>query len=181
MYEDNLDILKEDIETYKESNRLEEIFVRAGTEISTLPESLENIYTEIFVDQDKIVDFYNEYIVVFREIKAEMSELAVEMELLKSEIETKTEEYEKQYNQLEAGIISFNSCAEIVGCFESDSAFYAKRNQLLLEKETLNLLNEEINELINKYNKKVELYNADVTESYKLQDIINSNKKVEEI
>ena len=181
VYEDNTETLEEDIATYEEKDRLEEIFVRAGTEVKSLPDNLEKMYAEIFENQDKIVDFYNNYIAVFRAMKLEMAELTSEMEILMDEINIKTEEYEKQFDQLEADIISFNSCAEIAGCFENNSVFYTRRSQILSRQDELSALNEEINVLIDEYNEKVDLYNADVTESYKLQDMINSNKKVESI
>ena len=60
-----------------------------------------------------------------------MAKLTSEMEDLMNEINVKTEEYESQYDQIEADIISFNSCAEIEGCFKSDSAFYEKRKTVV--------------------------------------------------
>ena len=179
VYKDNADVLKEDIEVYTEAERLEEIFVRAGTEIKNLPDGLEKIYAEIFEDQDKIVEYYEQYIGVFRNIKARMEVLSAEMETLSEEINEKTEEYIKQANQLEADIVSFNSCAEVAGCFRSESDFSTQREMLIARQDGLGVLNDEINMLINKYNVMVDEYNADVTESHKLQDMINSNSKVE--
>lgn len=178
-YEDNLGILKEDIETYDESERIEEVFVRAGTEVKTLPNELEKYYTEIFADRNRIVNFYDGYIVVFREIEERMQVLISEIEVLGAEINAAMAAYEAQASQLEADVVSFNSCAEVVGCFGSDSEFYLQRANLMTRQDELETLNVQINEMITEYNSKVEEYNANVTESRKLQNIINSNSVVE--
>lgn len=180
-FEANQEFLGEEIDTYDISERQEELYVRAGTEVKDLPAALEKHYAEIFKDQDGIVEFYNSYITVFREIKAEMEELMSEIEDLQEEINAKTAEYERMFNQLEADIVSFNSCAEVAGCFNNESEFYLRRNELVGRQNELNILNSEINELINEYNAKIDLYNADVTESRKLQEMINSNSRVENI
>ena len=180
-FEKNRELLEEEINTYDISERQEELYVRVGTEVKDLPEALEKHYAEIFEDQDKIVDFYDSYITVFREIKEEMDELMSEIEKLQEVINSKTVEYEKMFSQLEADIVSFNSCAEVEGCFDSESEFYLRRNKLVGRQNELNVLNNEINELIDEYNIKVDLYNADVTESHKLQEMINSNSKVDQI
>ena len=175
VFDDNQELLGDEIEPYDISEKQEELYVRAGTEIKDLPEDLERHYAEVFRDQDAVVDFYESYIAVFREIKAKMAGLLEEMEVLKEEIGAKTAEYERQVNQLEADIVSFNSCAEVEGCFVSEGEFYARRRQLVAKQGELEKLNGEINDLIDEYNVKVEEYNADVTESNKLQDMINSN------
>lgn len=175
VFEDNQEQLESEIDPYEISDRQEELYVRAGTEVKKLPEELEKHYGEIFENQDKIVDYYESYITVFREIKAKMAGLLEEMEVLKEEISAYTADYERQAGQLEADIVSFNSCAEVEGCFGSEREFYAQRKQLLVKQGEIEDLNEIINDLIDKYNAKVDEYNADVTESRKLQDMINSN------
>lgn len=180
-FEKNQAFLGEEIDTYDVSEKQEELYVRVGTEVKDLPEALEKHYAEIFKERDAIVDFYDGYIIVFRQIKAEMENLADEMEVLKAEIGVKTKEYEGMLGQLEAGIASFNSCAEVVGCFASEGEFYARRNELLAREGVLMGLNDEINNLIDEYNDRVNRYNADVTESRKLQNMINSKTKDIEI
>ena len=179
VYKNNLDILQDDIETYDEPERVEEIFVRAGTEIKILPSELERYYTDIFVDQDKIVDYYNGYIEVFRMIEERMKVLTGEMKELSAEIDAFTVDYNRQASQLEADVVSFNSCAEVAGCFRDENEFYAQRASLMARQNALVELNAQINELIVEYNSRVEEYNANVTESRKLQNLINSNSTVE--
>ena len=171
--------LADEINSYDVSEKQEELYVRAGTEVKDLPAALEKHYAEIFKDQDAVVDFYNSYITVFREIKAQMEELANEMEMLKAEIDWKTANYEAELAALEVDIANFNSCAETAGCFNSEWEFYVKRNILVARENNLNVLNNEINNLIDIYNVKVNEYNANVLEGRKLQNMINS--KAEDI
>lgn len=181
VFEANQDFLANEIDQYDISEKQEELYVRAGTEVKNLPEQLEKHFAEIFKDQDAVVDFYDKYIAVFRRMKFEMEALMQEMQNIQAEITSKTAIYEAQYAQLEADIVSFNSCAEVAGCFGSESEFYARRTGLVARQNELNMLNEEINGLIDIYNEKVELYNSDVTETYKLHDMMNSNGKMEEL
>ena len=164
VYNNNLGVLQEDVAVYGESEQMEELFVRAGTEIKNLPNELERIYGEIFVDQDRIVDYYDGYIAVFRTIREEMEKLENDMEVVNTEIQELTGDYEKRASQLEADIVSFNS--------------YDRRDELAARQNELEELNERINALINEYNKMVEEYNNNVTESHKLQNLINSSKKI---
>ena len=181
VYQNNLSVLKDDIETYADDEWIEEIFVRAGTEIKKLPDTLEKYYAEIFDDQDAIVDFYESYIAVFREIKMKMEGLASEIEVLRDSINVKMTEYENKVNQLEVDITRFNNCAETAGCFATEAEFYVQRNTLVARENELNLLNDEINNMIDDYNLKVDEYNADALESRKLQNMINSKADIEEI
>ena len=181
VYQNNLSVLKDDIETYADDERIEEIFVRAGTEIKKLPDVLEKYYAEIFDDQDAVVDFYESYIAVFREIKMKMEGLASEIEVLRDSINVKMTEYENKVNQLEVDITRFNNCAETAGCFATEAEFYVQRNTLVARENELNLLNDEINNMIDNYNLKVDEYNADALESRKLQNMINSKADIEEI
>ena len=178
VYNNNLGVLQEDVAVYGESERMEELFVRAGTEIKKLPNELERIYGEVFVDQDRIVDYYDGYIAVFRTIREEMEKLENDMEVVNTEIQELTGDYEKRASQLEADIVSFNSCAEVAGCFQNEEDFYDRRDELVARQNELEELNERINALINEYNKMVEEYNNNVTESHKLQNLINSSKKI---
>lgn len=177
VYYANLDILESDINTYDDSEKFEELYVRAGTEIKNLPAKLESHYAEFFTDQDHIVDFYNSYISVFRQLEAELNALSAEMDVLNNQITAKTAEYESRAAQLNADIISFNSCAEVPGCFASNAAFRTRRNQILAEQSALDALYNEINQLIATYNQKVEIYNEYVIKNEKLNMVINSSIK----
>lgn len=181
VFDENQDLLAPELESYDISEKQEELYVRAGTEIRKLPEALEKHFAEIFEDRVKVVDFYESYIAVFREIKAQMEKLAGEMEILKSGIDEKMVEYETGLEALKGDITSFNNCASTAGCFASEREFYRQRNELVGRENSLNVLNDEINSLIDEYNAKVDEYNADVTESRKLQNMINSKAETVEI
>lgn len=180
-YEANRDLLTEELDNYHANERQEELYVRAGTEIANLPMELENHYALFFKDQDAVVRYYNMYIGVFNNLQAEMDNLQAEMDTLKRGIDDKTVEYERRAEQLDADITSFNSCAKVMGCFETEEEFNVRRGALLSEQTALQGLYNEINDLITNYNEKVELYNADVAHGEKLNTIINSTARPQEI
>lgn len=177
IYAENGEILRDDISTYDDESRMEEIYVRAGTEIKALPDVLEKEYARIFRNQDGVVGYYEKYIAVFREVEAEMDALADEIETLADSIEEKTDGYERRLGQLNADIVSFNSCAEVQGCMKSEDEFNTRRAGLVAEQEALEGLYKEINELIEQYNQKIETYNKDVLRSNELNRIINSSER----
>ena len=181
IYLNNLEALKEEIDVYDSEEQLEEIYVRVGTEIKDLTADLEEHFGTIFQDQDAVVDFYNSYIGVFKQLDNELDRLQAEMEDLNTKIDEGTDEYQRRAGQLDADIISFNSCAEVAGCFETEEKFNAKRNQLIAEQNALNALYDEIDGMINRYNELVEQYNNNAIESNNLQNIINSHVRVEGI
>lgn len=180
-FEANQDMLGEEINTYETNQKQEELYVRAGTEVKDLPEALEKHYGEIFKNQDKVVGYYESYISVFKALEKEMDELQAEMKAMDDTLTAKTTEYEQKLKQLNSDITEFNKCAEQAGCFTSEYEFYAKRAVLVAEQEALNLMYEEISGLVEAYNAKVEIYNADVLKSEKLNTVINSTQKPQEI
>ena len=178
---ENEDALRKEIENYESSDREEELYVRAGTEIKDLPEKLEKHYADVFQNQDRIVEFYNSYIEVFRKLEAEMDSLMAEMEEIEAKVEQKSEEYKQKTEDLDHEIDVFNNCANTAGCFTSEWQFRTRRNELLAKSQALSVLYDEIDGLINKYNEDVEKYNNDVLHNNRLIKIVNSNEVVEEI
>ena len=177
----NQDILDEELETYDSEQRQEELFVRAGTEIANMPAELEKVYGEVFCDQDKVVGFYDKYIGVFREMEREMSELATRMEEIQVEIGNLSGDYEQRVDVLNGEIDGFNACAETAGCFGSEAEFYGRRAVLVGEQEALEVVYDQINGLVNQYNELVEKYNADVTRTEKLNRMMTSSVRPEEL
>lgn len=180
-FEANQSMLEGEINTYDISQKQEELYVRAGTEVAKLPDVLEKHYAGIFKDQDKIVGFYNSYISVFRALETEMNGLRGEMDNMNAQINAKMDEYERRAKQLDTDVMSFNNCAAKIDCFKSESEFYNRRAELLAEQESLGVMYDEINGLVDAYNTKVELYNADVIETEKLNTIINSSARPQEV
>ncbi len=179
VYENNRDILEEDLKIYATEEKDEELYVRAGTEVKDLPAELEKHYAEIFQDQDLIAGFYDNYIAVFREIEEETGRLNAELEALNEDLTAKINEYERRLEQFNANVVSFNACAEVMGCFGSEEEFEARRGALLSEQDALDVLYDEISASVEYYNTKVEEYNNNVTRSEKLNQMINSVEKVE--
>ena len=175
------DLLAEDLSTYDESERLEELHSRIGTEIATLPDILERHYAKYFENQDLVVDFYNSYITPFRELSDELDNLSAELERLNQEIEEKTNDYRQRSDKLSSRIDEFNNCATTTGCFATESAFYSRRNELVAEQTALDTLYENLNNLVNRYNSVVAEYNENVLRGETLDQVINSNKAKSEI
>lgn len=170
-------LLAEDLATYDESERIEELHSRVGTEIADLPDVLESYYAKYFENQDLVVDFYNSYITPFRELSDELDNLSAQLEDLNKQIDEKTEIYKSRAEQLSNKIDQFNSCADTAGCFTTESAFYARRNELVAEQNTIDAMYEELNLLVNQYNAVVAEYNENVVRGENLDQMMNSNYK----
>ncbi|MBQ6414243.1 hypothetical protein IJI28_01280 [Candidatus Saccharibacteria bacterium] len=181
VFDSHQDILSNELDAYDTSQKQEELFVRAGTEIANLPTELEKVYGEIFTDQDAIAGFYNKYIRVFKVMEAEMKELSRQMETIQGEIDRLTAEYETRVSALDAEITNFNSCAETAGCFATEWEFYSKRAVLVQEQEALEGIYNQINGLVDEYNGLVEKYNADATRTEKLNRVMNSSSRPEKL
>ena len=178
---DNQDVLEGELNVYDEAEKMEELYVRTGTEIKQLPNELEKHYAEIFRDRGKVVNYYESYIAVFRELEAEMVTLKTEMEGIEADINTKIDEYEKRVAELNAEVESFNGCAAVEGCFASEWEFNVKRNELLAKQAELGNFYGEIDQLIEEYNAKVELYNKDVVRTEDLNQKVNSTSQLEKV
>ncbi len=174
-YQDNADILKETIESYDESERTDELYVRAGTQVAKLPEELETHYAKFFADQDLIVSFYDSYIAPFNKLNEEIETLKEDLNKLETEISTRSGNLEARLRVLESNIDEFNNCAKTPGCFASQWAFDSRRSELVAEQAAINIENDEINLLINAYNAKVDAYNNNILRSSELRNSMNSN------
>lgn len=181
VYTDNRTLLEADLGTYSNDERIEELYVRAGTEVADLPEILETHYAEIFKDQDAVVAYYNKYISAFRQLEEEMNYLKSEMEQISASLDQKMAEYEAWVSQLNANISEFNACAHEAGCFSSQEEFESERSALMSEQSALESYYYEINSLIDEYNQKVDQFNDDVTHGEELNTKINSSIKPQEV
>lgn len=179
VYAENQDVLGEEIGIYPEDQRLEELYVREGTEIADLPDSLEKHYAEIFKNQDAVAGYYNGYITVFREIEKKLEELLAKAKSIEAEITNKTTEYEKEAASLNKEVGEFNECAKTPDCFSSNYVFNNRRNELLSKQNALSSMYNAINNLISDYNTVVAEYNENVLHGQALNITINSSTKVE--
>ena len=164
-----------ELDLYAEPERMEELYVRVGTEIKDLPGVLERHYREIFDDQDKIVEYYNSYIAVFREVNAAVEALKTELTDVKATLDAEVAEYEQRARQLNADVVSFNACAKTPDCFDSDSVFATRRQWLVDEQVNLKEKYASINNLVEQYNALVTEYNANIIRGQTLNQAINSS------
>ena len=176
---DNPNTIGKELETYEPDAKLEEVYVRAGTEVAKLPEELEKHFAEYFNDRGKIVKYYKSYISVFNKQKEQAEQLQAEIPELKKQINTDIKAYEAAANQLQDEIKEFNACASQAGCFQTNAAFLARRAELVAAQTELKEQNSQLNEAIADYNAKIDLYNQIVDDSRKLEEEINSNSLTE--
>ena len=173
------ELLADDLDTYDQKNRVDELHSRIGTEIADLPEELEKHYARYFTNQDLVVDFYNNYITPFKELDEEIKALSAELESANAEIEQKSANYYTRAEQLLKEVDEFNVCANTAGCFSSNATFLARRNQLIAEQTNLDGVYDEVNSLVAHYNSLVAEYNAHVLRGEELEKVINSNAEIE--
>ena len=180
VYEDSKyhESLEKDLKTYSDSERSDELHSRVGTEIKTLPDELEKHYAKYFKDQDKIVEFYQAYIKPFETLKNQIETLAETLEKTKSKIDSETSDYKSRAEALNTAISEFNNCAGTLNCFTTRADFNARRAELVAEQTAINNLYAEIDTLVKDYNAKVKEYNDNILKNKNLEDMINSNSKV---
>lgn len=164
-----------ELETYEDNMKLEEVYVRSGTEVAELPDKLEEHFAQYFSDRGKIVDFYNNYIAVFNENTEKAEKLQNEIPGLKKKINAEIKAYEAAVDELQAEVAEFNACASQAGCFKTQSEFSTRRAELVATQNELKQQNTELNEKIANYNAKIDEYNKIVDDSRKLEKEINSN------
>ena len=181
MYKENEDMLKETLASYADEDRLDELYVRVGTQLKNLPSELSEHYSKYFNNQTSIVDFYEAYIAPFNELKEKIDALGKELGTLKTAIDAETAEYETEFKTFNAAVEKFNSCASTENCFSSESAFYARRRELVADEKRLDEMFEELSDKIKEYNSKIEEYNSNILKSNSLQNIINSNSAPAEL
>ena len=176
---ENGEILDSELETYEPDMRMEEAYVRAGTEIAELPEQLEKHFAQYFKDRSKVVNYYNNYIAVFNDNREQAERLEQEIPELKAKITAEIEQYEKTARDLEQRVNEFNRCASTANCFKSQAEFATQRNQLMREQQNLQAQNGQLNGEIADFNAKIDQYNQIVDDSRKLEEEINSNSLTE--
>ena len=180
-YDNDKDIknrLEEELKNYEEDEIVDELHSRLATEVKNLPARLEEHYAKYFTDQDAVVVLYENYREPFEKLDEEFEKLSADLEAVKAEYEQKQNAYVERYEALEEAISEFNSCAETLGCFSSQAAFNARRNELVAENAALDEMYNELSVLVDDYNAKVEAYNNNILRGEELDSMMNSNSKV---
>ncbi len=180
VYNERREWFDEELETYDETDRLEEVYARAGTKLETLPEDLEQHYAKYFRERGQIVAYYQEYEMPFLELKLQLQEAVAQIEQTKTEIDQEREKYLAGVQELDEKITQFNHCAAIAGCFRSESEFARRRSELLTERTGLEEVRTKLNEKIIDNNTKIEEYRKMQQSLGRLNDAMNSNVELVE-
>lgn len=162
------------ITDYAAGSKFDELFARAGTELSDIPDSLEKIYARYFKDRKKIVALYEQYHTVFDVLSAEIETLSTDIETMRAKIDADTANYKQRAANFASEVSSFNECAAQAGCF-TQSGFDSRRAELLSERAALDAKYNEIISLVESCNAKIEQYNNNVLRTKQYSEIINSN------
>ena len=175
IYSESAD-LQEDLKIYSESERLDELHSRIGTQIADLPDDLEAHYAKYFKNQDAVVAFYTAYITPFNALSENIEKLSSDLSNLDAKIAEETTAYTEKLNALNQKVTAFNNCANTAGCF-TQSEFTRKRAELIKEQQSLAAEYDQIDADVKTYNAKVDEYNQNVLRSNNLENEINSNSK----
>lgn len=173
VYSENLEQLGV-VEDYEDGARADELFARIGTEIQNVPTELEEVYNRYFADRTNIVNYYNQYRVVFNKLSNSIKGLSDRIAELKQSIELKTASYTERSAKLATAIEEFNNCANQTGCFTSAN-FVNRRAELANEQSALATLYSQIIAETNEHNQKVTEYNQNALKINYYTSIINSN------
>ena len=169
----NAEWFKTELASYNEEAKIEEVWTRAGTKLKDLPEELEQAYAKYFQERARIVAFYESYQAPFQELQKRNEKLQTEILATKAEIVTERANYAASVAELDAEIERFNQCADAAGCFEARE-FEQEREKLMAEKARLEQRREEINEKIERNNRKVIEYQENQLALGELVEAMNS-------
>lgn len=125
-----------------------------GTEIAEISDELEDYYKRYFSDRSMVVAQHGRYYSVFEDLKRKSETLNVELENINKGVSAKRVRYVSESDALQSDILSFNARADR-GDFQSQADFSYERQILINRTSTLELLRQEINNDINRYNKLV--------------------------
>ena len=174
VYDEHRDALADDLKNYSQSEQLDELHSRIGTQIADLPAELEDHYAHYFQDQDAVVKFYDQYRAPFQELRQQLDALQQELDQLKSQIDRQSQDYSSRAEAFQREVAEFNNCANTPDCFTT-AEFNSKRAELVAEQSALGQYYQQLSRLVDTYNQKVDVYNSNVLRTQNLQNSINSN------
>lgn len=157
------DELIERIAAYEDadpSSRIPELYAIIGTELATLPETLEEHYSQFFDDRAAVVEQWREVKTLFLELEAELTRLSTELERLSLEITAEQSAATQAAAVLEADIAAFNARASRPGGYTSQSAFERDRQALVARQDALSASIDATNAKVATYNSLVEEFTA---------------------
>lgn len=183
VYRGHREWFDEELETYDDDERIEEIYTRAGTKLAELPEKLERHYAEYFRNRQQIVAYYEAYEQPFKVLQDELDELETRILAEKAQLATERRQYEQRLMILDTKIDQFNACAEQAGCFQTDAEFQSQRQVLAGTQQELEKVRDDLNERISENNDRIAEYAEKSLQLGELHNSMNSNltKAEEEI
>ena len=149
-----------------------------GTEVKKLSPELEVYYAKYFSDRQVVVELYNNYDALFKELKAQSDTLYATLTTLGVEIESRSATYSANVRQLSADIASFNARAS-AGDFDSADQFNAERSRLVVRSNVLDGERASITGTIESYNSQYAAYQKIATQIETLNSSIDSIKALE--
>lgn len=169
----------EQLESYQEEARIEEIYTRAGTRLAELPPELEVHYGKYFENRAQIVEYHQNYEAPFKELTAEIETLHEQIKTARAENDAKRTAYRQGIKDLNERIRIFNNCANTAGCFTSDAQFQRQRQALDAEQTRLEAERVELNQQIDENNARIREYENLRTSLGELNQAVDSRIEVE--
>lgn len=170
------DDIKSSMKLYSNEDFYDELHSRLGTEVKELPTELENHYAAIFNDQDKIVDYYENYSGTFKKYEEETEALSKRITTLQSEIDAEEARLSKLANELNVRIDEYNSRVNSKQ-YSDINAIRAEGSNLQNEVNNINAAYDALNVKIDEYNNLIAEYNNSVIRTNQIFNSINSNSE----
>jgi hypothetical protein len=133
-------------------SRIPELYAIIGTEVSDIPEALEEHYTRWFVDRTAPTTLTARVSAVFADFQSRLETLRDELTELGSLITSEQSAYDADASRLEADIEAFNVRAQQPGGYTSRSAFESDRDSLVARQNALTRQLDATNALIARHN-----------------------------
>lgn len=168
--------IKESMKLYGENDFYDELHSRLGTEIKELPQGLEDHYAAIFNNQDKIVDYYNQYSDTFKKLEDEVNSIAKRLGELQKSIDDEESRLQTTSTELNKRIEDYNSRVRAHN-YTSENVIIAEGEKLQAEINTINAAYDSLNKSIDEYNNLIVEYNNSVVHTNKVFNSINSNSE----
>lgn len=170
---DELEVRMEYYQRNEPDQLINELHSILPTEVRTLSPELEAYYRQYFNDRSHIVDLFDDYNGVFKDLKAKGDGLFLQLERLAAAIESSRVQYEQQSQQLATDIDTFNGRAT-GGGFSSRQQFDAERSALVTRSTELERQRVAISGNIEQYNTLYDEYQKVATDLDSLSSSIDS-------
>lgn len=155
-------------------DRLNELHSILGTEVRQLSDELEAYYRRYFTDRSKVVELFEQYSGVFRELQLESDALVDFLDNLARQINERGDRYRSNSRQLAVEIRQFNRRARD-GDFSSQSAFAAERAALVERSNQLESEYRSIQRMIERYNQQKAHYDEVALHLTQLNNSLDSS------